>query len=130
MKPSAYFSMCRWIYRQIFRSVLVYLLSKISKNINNRISILEKSVSCFQILSKKAVGGINFRRKSKKFVKVQYSTIPLNQKRSNIYNQSIENKVVTQKIYWWIKNAFFIDWQTLCNSAVTDYAYDFHAVSD
>ena len=58
---------------------------------------LEKSVSCLQISSK-----INWRdklfQKSKKVVKVRVSTFRLNQKRSNTYNQSIENKMVTQNI--------------------------------
>ena len=58
---------------------------------------IEKSVSCLQISSK-----INWRdklfQKSKKVVKVGASTFRLNQKRSNTYNQSIENKMVTQNI--------------------------------
>ena len=58
---------------------------------------IEKSVSCLQISSK-----INWRdklfQKSKKVVKVRASTFRLNQKRSNTYNQSIENKMVTQNI--------------------------------
>ena len=58
---------------------------------------IEKSVSCLQISSK-----INWRdklfQKSKKVVKVRVSTFRLNQKRSNSYNQSIENKMVTQNI--------------------------------
>ena len=58
---------------------------------------IEKSVSCLQISSK-----INWRdklfQKSKKVVKVRVSTFRLNQKRSNTYNQSIENKMVTQNI--------------------------------
>ena len=58
---------------------------------------LEKSVSCLQISSK-----INWRdklfQKIKKVVKVRVSTFRLNQKRSNTYNQSIENKMVTQNI--------------------------------
>ena len=58
---------------------------------------IEKSVSCLQISSK-----INWRdklfQKSKKVVKVRISTFRLNQKRSNTYNQSIENKMVTQNI--------------------------------
>ena len=58
---------------------------------------IEKSVSCLQISSK-----INWRdklfQKIKKVVKVRVSTFRLNQKRSNSYNQSIENKMVTQNI--------------------------------
>ena len=58
---------------------------------------IEKSVSCLQISSK-----INWRdklfQKIKKVVKVRVSTFCLNQKRSNTYNQSIENKMVTQNI--------------------------------
>ena len=58
---------------------------------------IEKSVSCLQISSK-----INWRdklfQKSKKVVKVRVSTFRLNQKRSNTYNQSIENKMITQNI--------------------------------
>ena len=58
---------------------------------------IEKSVSCLQISSK-----INWRdklfQKIKKVVKVRVSTFRLNQKRSNTYNQSIENKMVTQNI--------------------------------
>ena len=58
---------------------------------------IEKSVSCLQISSK-----INWRdklfQKSKKVVKVRISTFRLNQKRSNTYNQSIENKMVKQNI--------------------------------
>ena len=58
---------------------------------------IEKSVSCLQISSK-----INWRdklfQKIKKVVKVRVSTFRLNQKRSDTYNQSIENKMVTQNI--------------------------------
>ena len=58
---------------------------------------IEKSVSCLQISSK-----INWRdklfQKIKKVVKVRVSTFRLNQKRSSTYNQSIENKMVTQNI--------------------------------
>ena len=58
---------------------------------------IEKSVSCLQISSK-----INWRdklfQKSKKVVKVRVSTFCLNQKRSNTYNQSIGNKMITQNI--------------------------------
>ena len=58
---------------------------------------MERSVSHFQISSKN-IGGIHFRKKVKKSVKVQVSTIRLNQKRSNTCNQSIENKILTQNI--------------------------------
>ena len=51
-------------------------------------------MSRFQNSTKK----ISFRKNSKKFVTVQVSTISLNQKRSNTYNQSIKNKIVTQNI--------------------------------
>ena len=58
---------------------------------------IEKSVSCLQISSK-----INWRdklfQKIKKVLKVRVSTFRLNQKRSSTYNQSIENKMVTQNI--------------------------------
>ena len=56
-------------------------------------------MSCFQILSKKKkkMAGQTFA-KSKKLAKVQVYIIRLNQKRSNTYNQSIENNIVTQNI--------------------------------
>ena len=51
------------------------------------------------VVFSKTIGGINFRKNSKKkFAKVQVSTIRLNQNRSNTYNKSIENKMVTQNI--------------------------------
>ena len=37
-------------------------------------------------------------QKVKKYIKVQFYIIRLNQKRSNIYYQSIEHKIVTQNI--------------------------------
>ena len=52
----------------------------------------------FKFRPKKIIGGTKFRKKCKKFVKVQVSTIHLNQKRSNTYNRSIENKIVAQNI--------------------------------
>ena len=40
--------------------------------------------------------------------------------RSNTYNQNIENIMVIAEHIDKIKNAFLIEWETHCNSAVTD----------
>ena len=59
-------------------------------------NIYRKICVVFSNFAKTMIGGIKFSQKSKKIVKVQVSITRLNQMRSNTYNQSIENKKVTQ----------------------------------
>ena len=79
MKSLVYFS--KW--DRIFKAALVYLLSKIS------------NVCCVFKFRQNNNNNYNWRDKNnkKKIVRVQYSTIGLNQKRSNTYNRSIENEM-------------------------------------
>ena len=60
-------------------------------------NIYRKVCLFFKFRQKKKSGIRNFTKKGNKILKAQVFTICLNQKRSNTYNQGIENEIVMHR---------------------------------
>ena len=124
-----HFFICRQIYRQIFKFVLVQLSRKwaITKIVAN----IYKNQCHISNFNNKITRGTNFGKTSKNFLKIQVSTIRFKWLIKHLESKlkALKNKMILQNIAV-NQTGLFVEWETFLNSVVTDKSFDLDAVNN